>query len=305
MCVCRGVSVLARPVPGGSCWQTGGLPWGQRVCSGGAGGKAAGRALRWRRNWLWVACGALPGTGSLSRRGGGGCTLGSQRGLRGPVCRACGFWPPGAGGRARPRQVPHLQSGQQRVLSGRACLHVFVSESGSCVCLRSPAVLGLPLSQPRPAWHPAPRAVSPAQGGRGWGLRPGAVGGKESQTSGLRTLSLRPSRQMASAAPSASVTSPKPLRGRVCGFKSISQVVGLRASVAARPCPHSGGLGLRSGCLFTCPLSLPAAPPGAPAYPPAAPPPPCLWALPASLAPLPCCCGSDGTVGSFGVCGPL
>lgn len=125
--------------PGGRCLQTGGLllgrpegPRGQRGVGGDACGKPDGWALHFRQGLGsgWHDRHSL-GTGSLSAWGG--CTLDSQCGLREPcvqdwlVLAAWSWW-------ARPWQVTYLQSGQQRVLSGRACLHLCLCPNLGHVC---------------------------------------------------------------------------------------------------------------------------------------------------------------------------
>lgn len=229
MCVCRGVSALARPVPRWQLLADGGFAVGQAggCALGGAGGKAAGRALRWRRiGSEWHAgpsleLGAFPVWG--------GCTPDSQRGLRGPCAGRVGSGRLElAGGRGHGRSLTCRVDGRGCCLAGRVCICVCVRIWVMCVFAVScrPGVAAVAAAA---GLVPCTPCGCPQLGGRGWGLRPRAVWGEEPQTSGRSTLSLWPSRQMASAAPSASVTSPKPLRSRVCGFKRISQVVGLQA----------------------------------------------------------------------------
>lgn len=124
------------------------------------------------------------------------------------------------------------------MLSGRACLHLCLCPNLGhvCVCGLLPSWGCLCHSRGRPGARGRP--CTPCGVLR---LREGAAGGEEPQPSGRSTLPLWPSRQVVSAAPSASVASPQPLRNRVDGSKRTSQAVGLRASVAAQPCPQWPG----------------------------------------------------------------
>lgn len=302
VCVCRAFLPLLDQCPGGSCLQTAGLPRGrqgglrgQRVCAGSAGGKAAGTARGWRRSWLWVACWALPGTGSLSSLGW--LHPGQPAWPEGPPMRdewvlAAWSW---QAGEATAAPSPSEWTAEGVVWQGVSA-SVFVSESGSCVCLRSPAGLA-PCT---------PCGVLRLRAGAAGACGPGAVWEEEPRTSGRSILPPWPPGQMVSAAPAASLTSPKPPRNRVYGFKRIPQVAALQAQGPPSPV-LTGGWGPRSGRRFTCPVSAGRTSRGsclALLLPPQ-PPLPRLWALPASPAPLPCCLDSDGTVGSSGVCGPL
>lgn len=134
MCVYRGVSALARPVPRWQLLADGGFAVGQAggCALGGASGKAAGRALRWRRIGSGWHAGPSLGLGAFPVWGG--CTLDSQRGLRGPCAGRVGSGRLElAGGRGHGRSL--TCRGRQRVLSGRACLHLCLCPNLGHVCV--------------------------------------------------------------------------------------------------------------------------------------------------------------------------